>query len=296
MNIGVLGLGRMGSAMAERLLDLGHTLTVWNRTPDKAEGLVQRGAKLAASPAAVVADAQVVLSVLTDAAAIDAAYLGPNGALTGQARGRLFIDLSTVRPETSIQLAAHVQAAHAALLECPVGGTVGPARQGQLFGFVGGDAGDFARAKPLLDQLCRRVEHVGAIGAGASVKLAANLPLLVYWQALAEALLMAQPSGLPPERLLDILCDTPGAPAIMKFRGSAVVAALNGVDQGPAHFNIDAIRKDLRAMVSEAQAMGRDLPAATATLRVFDQASASGLGQGDGTELAAWWLNDASQP
>jgi 3-hydroxyisobutyrate dehydrogenase len=228
--------------------------------------------------------------MLTDAAAIENTYAGVNGALTGDVKGKLFVDMSTVRPETSIHLNGQVVAVGAALLECPVGGTVGPAKQGQLFGFVGGEVVDFLRAKPLLEQLCRRVEHVGAIGAGASMKLAVNLPLLVYWQALGEAILMAKPAGLSAERLMDILADTPGAPGVIKFRGSAVVASLNGIDQGPAHFNIDSIRKDLRAMMAEAKAMGYELPAASATMGVFEQAAAAGLGDGDGTQLAAWWI------
>ena len=295
MKVAILGLGRMGSAIAERLLDTGHSLVVWNRSAGKAKALLDRGAVWAATPQEAVSKVDLTLSMLTDAAAIENTYSGVNGALTGDVKGKLFVDMSTVRPETSIHLNSKVVAVGAALLECPVGGTVGPAKQGQLFGFVGGEAADFLRAKPLLEQLCRRVEHVGAIGAGASMKLAVNLPLLVYWQALGEAILMAKPAGLSAERLMDILADTPGAPGVIKFRGSAVVASLNGIDQGPAHFNIDSIRKDLRAMMAEAKAMGYELPTASATMGVFDQAAAAGLGDGDGTQLAAWWIANSGK-
>lgn len=296
MKVAILGLGRMGCAIAERLLDTGHSLVVWNRTPSKAQTLLDRGAVWAANPKEAASQAELTLSMLTDDVAIDSTYSGVNGALSGNVHGKLLVDLSTVRPATSIHLNAQVVAAGAALIECPVGGTVGPARQGQLFGFAGGEATDFLRAKPVLEKLCRRVEHVGPIGAGASLKLAVNLPLLVYWQALSEAILMAKPAGLSPERLMDILADTPGAPGVIKFRGSAVVAALNGIDQGPAHFNIDSIRKDLRAMMAEAKAMGYELPTASATLRVFDLASANGLGNGDGTQLPAWWITHSGKP
>lgn len=295
MRIAILGVGRMGAAVAERLLDQGHSLVVWNRSAGKANDLLQRGATWASTPYEATSQAEFILSLLTDAAAIENTYLGKNGSLSGNVGGKLFVEMSTVRPETSIRLHSRVKAAGAALLECPVGGTVVPAKQGQLFGFVGGEAADFSRAKPLLDQLCRRVEHVGAIGAGASMKLAVNLPLLVYWQALSEAILMAKPAALSPERLMDILADTPGAPGVLKYRGSAVIAALNGIDQGPAHFNIDSIRKDLRAMTAEAKAMGYELPVASATMRVFDQAAASGLGDGDGTQLAAWWIANSEK-
>jgi len=290
MRIGVLGTGRMGSAMAERLLDSGHTLTVWNRSADKTAALVARGAVAAATPVEVVAASEIVLSVLTDASAIEAAYGGAHGALSAPLAGQLFIEMSTVRPATPIALAARIRAAGGAMIECPVGGTVGPAREGKLFGLVGGEAADVERARPLLAQMCRRVEHVGPLGAGASMKLAINLPLLVYWQALGEALALAAPAGLDPARLINILADTSGAPALMKFRGGAVASALAGADLGPAHFNIDSIRKDLRTMLEEGHALGRELPAAAAALGSFDAAASQGMGDRDGAELAAWWL------
>jgi 3-hydroxyisobutyrate dehydrogenase len=292
MKITILGTGRMGSAMAERLLDQGHTLTVWNRTPGKAQKLLDRGARWADTPALAVADSEVVLSVLTDAKAIDQAYSGPSGALSVSVAGKLFIDMSTVRPVTPKELGAKLKQANAHFVECPVGGTVGPARDGKLLGLAGGSDEDFALAKSLLDQLCRRVEHVGAVGAGASVKLAINLPLLVYWQALGEALSLAAPAGLSPEKLMDILSDTSGTPAILKMRTPAIVSALHGEDLGPAHFNIDSIRKDLRTMVEEASALGYAVPTVQSALGSFDQASSAGLGQADGTQLAAWWLKN----
>jgi 3-hydroxyisobutyrate dehydrogenase len=290
MDIGMLGIGRMGRAIGERLLDRGHRLTLWNRSAAKTEPLVARGAKAAASPAEVVGASELVLSLLTDAAAIATVYDGPGGALSGNAAGKLFVDMSTVRPETEIALARRVRERGAALIECPVGGTVGPARDGKLLGLVGGDPADVARARPLLEQMCRRVEHVGPIGAGASMKLAINLPLLVYWEALAEALTIARTAGLDPARLMDIMADTSGAPAILKLRGGAIASALGGTNLGPAHFNIDTIRKDLRTMIEEARSLGATLPAAQATLAAFDEASAAGLGDRDGAELAAWRL------
>ena len=293
MKIAVLGTGRMGSAMALRLIDQGHTLTVWNRSRDKAQAVIDAGAHWADTPAKAVEASEVILSVLTDAKAIASAYESAQGALSAPAAGKLFIDMSTVRPETPIALAKKVHALQAAFVECPVGGTVTPAREGKLLGLAGASAADFARAKPVLEQLCRRVEHVGEVGAGASMKLAINLPLLVYWQALGEALALAAPIGMSPERVMDILADTSGAPTILKMRAGAIVSALEGKDLGPAHFNIDSIRKDLRTMVEEAHSLGYTLPTAQAALGVYNDASQGGLGQGDGTQLAAWWLQHA---
>jgi 3-hydroxyisobutyrate dehydrogenase len=217
-------------------------------------------------------------SHFTDAAAIDATYHGSDGLLAGEVRAKLFIDMSTVRPETEKALAATVGAKGAALIECPVGGTVGPAKEGKLFGFVGGETSDVERARPVLDAMCRRVEHVGAVGAGASLKLAINLPLLVYYQALGEALSLCRPLGLDPVRLIDIFADTSGGPNMLKVRGPAIAAALQGKETTPVTFDVELIRKDLRTMLEEAKALGVTLPLSSRALECYDDVSREGFG------------------
>src|SRR6202158_4616812 len=139
MNIGAAGLGRMGAAIAARLIEVGHTVSVWNRSAEKAKALAQVGAKVTATPAELAAGAEIIITILTDAAAIDAVYNGRGGLLAGNVKDKLFIEMSTVRPETEIALAKTVRGKDAALVECPVGGTVGPARQGKLLGLMGGE-------------------------------------------------------------------------------------------------------------------------------------------------------------
>ncbi|MBC7585879.1 MAG: NAD(P)-dependent oxidoreductase, partial [Tardiphaga sp.] len=212
MKIGICGTGRMGAAIGQRVMSQGHDLTVWNRDAGKTKPLVDAGASRADTPAALVAACDITIVMLLNDAAMQAVYNADNGLLKADLAGKLIIDMSTVLPETMIELGTAVTKAGGGFVECPVGGTVGPARDGKLFGLAGGTEADFARALPLLEQLCRRVEHVGALGAGAAVKLAVNLPLMVYLQALAESLTLCRPLGLPPERLIDILADTPGAP------------------------------------------------------------------------------------
>src|SRR3989454_9769917 len=225
MKIGIAGIGKMGAGIASRLAGLGHETMVWNRTPDKARELAKSaGLKVAPTPADLAAGSEVVISILADAAAVNSVYAQMLPAMNG----KLFIEMSTVRPEVSNALAARVKAAGAAFVECPVGGTVGPAKEGKLFGFVGGDAADVARAKPVLDDLCRRVEHVGAVGAGARMKLAINLPLLVYYQALGEALSLCQSLDIAPDRLIDMFADTSVGPNMLKVRGPASAARLQG--------------------------------------------------------------------
>ncbi len=290
MRIGIAGTGRMGAAIAARVLQVGHDVAVWNRSADKAKPLVQAGATLAATPAALASRAECVITILTDASALDSVYRGPDGLLAGDVQGKLLVEMSTVRPHIERALARDVAARGATLVECPVGGTVGPARDGKLFGFVGGEPAEVARARPLLDQLCRRVEHVGPVGAGAALKLAINLPLLVYWQAFGEALSLCQPLGLDPARLVDIFADTSGGPNMLKVRGPAIAKVLGGGDAGPITFDVDAIRKDLRTMIDEAGAHGRDLPVAARALECFDRAAAAGLGARDATTLLTHWL------
>jgi 3-hydroxyisobutyrate dehydrogenase len=290
LQIGIAGIGRMGAAIAARLLDRGHTVMIWNRTAEKTRSLAAAGATVAATPQELSTAADYIITMLTDAAAIDATYQGQNGLLAGKVRGKLFIDMSTVRPEVETALAAKVREKGAALIECPVGGTVGPAKEGKLFGFVGGDAGDVARAKPVLDELCRRVEHVGTVGAGASMKLAINLPLLVYYQALGEALSLCQSLDIAPARLIDIFADTSGGPNMLKVRGPAIAATLQGKETTPVTFDVDLIRKDLRTMLEEAAALGVSLPLTARVLECYDAAARDGLGASDATMLPAHWL------
>ena len=176
------------------------------------------------------------------------------------------------------------------MVECPVGGTVGPAKDGKLFGFVGGEAADFARARPLLEQMCRRIEHVGPVGAGASMKLAINLPLLVFWQAFGEALALCRSLGLDAARIVDIFADTSGGPNVLKGRAAALTAALQGKDVGPITVDVDAMRKDLRTMVEEARSLGTTLPVTSSALQCYDEASRAGLGKGDITTIPVRWM------
>ena len=288
MNIGIAGTGRMGSAIATRLIGLGHKLTVWNRTPEKTKAAVDAGATPAATPAELATAVDVIITILTNAAAIDAVYYAGDGLLAGEVKGKLFIEMSTVRPETERALGEWVAKKHAQLVECPVGGTVGPAEEGKLFGLVGADVLALDRAKPLLEQMCRRIEHVGPVGAGAAMKLAINLPLIVFWQAFGEAVALTKPLGIDPVRLIEIFSDTSGAATVLKNRGAAVAKALAGEDTGPATFDLDSMRKDLRTMLDEAQGLGVELPTAARVLETFDRAAQAGHGGIDGVRIPAW--------
>jgi 3-hydroxyisobutyrate dehydrogenase len=295
MQIGIAGLGRMGAAITARLIEVGHTLTVWNRSPEKAKPLEAAGAVLVHSPTELVEQVETVITILTDAAAMQAVYDGPSGLLSGKVNGKLFIEMSTVRPQTEIDLAGRVRAKGAGFVECPVGGTVGPARQGKLIGLMGAEDGDAARAKPILEQLCRRLEHVGPVGNGALMKLAINLPLLVYWQALGEALALSRSVGMDPSRLMDLFADTSGGTNVIKMRGPAVATMLKGGDPGPVGFPIDGGLKDLRTMLAEGKERGLELPLVERTLACFERASRDSWGGRDAASMPVYWTEKAAR-
>jgi 3-hydroxyisobutyrate dehydrogenase len=291
MHIGVAGLGGMGAAIAARLLEVGHQVTVWNRNAGKTKALADAGAKVAATPAELASAVEAAITILTDGAAIEAVYNGPSGLMSGNVKGKLFIEMSTVAPKVETDLAVKVRAKGASLVECPVGGSIAPARQGKLLGLMGAEPADAARAKPILDQLCRRLEHCGPVGTGASMKLAINLPLMVAWQAYGEAFAIARDVGWEPKRLLDLFVDTNGANPALKNRAEMIVTMFEGRDPGPTTFSIANGVKDLRTMLATGTAKGIDMPAVKATLTSFEEADKNGFGGGDGARMSVYWAN-----
>jgi 3-hydroxyisobutyrate dehydrogenase len=289
MDIGIAGLGRMGAAIGLRLIERGHRLSVWNRSPDKTKPLIAAGADLAASPAGLASRVETVITILTDAAAIDAVYLGPAGLLAGDVASKLFIEMSTVQPKTEIVLAERVRAKGAVFVECPVGGTTDPARQGKLLGLMGAEAADAARAKPLLDELCRRVEHCGPVGSGAIMKLAINLPLAVSWQAYGEAFALCRKLGFDPDRLVDLFADTSGATTALKGRAPLLAAMLKGEEIGAVTFDLASAAKDLRAMLAEGRAGGVDLPVTERALSAYEESNQASWGAHDVAGQPVYW-------
>jgi 3-hydroxyisobutyrate dehydrogenase len=295
MQIGVAGLGAMGGAIAARLMEVGHQVTVWNRTAAKVMPLAEAGAKVADSPAAVAAASEAVITILTDGAAIDAVYHGPSGLLSGDVKGKLFIEMSTVPPSVQTTLVPQVRAKGATFVECPVGGSTAPARQGKLLGLMGAEPADAARAKPILEQLCRKVEHCGAVGAGASMKLAINLPLMVGWQAYAEAFALARDVGWEPKRLLDLFVESNGANNGFKMRADMIVAMMEDRDPGPTTFSIANAVKDLKTMIATGAAKGADMPAAKAALAALEESNNKGFGQRDASRQTVYWPSRGKQ-
>jgi 3-hydroxyisobutyrate dehydrogenase len=289
MHIGIAGIGNMGSNIGARLMEVGHRLTVWNRTDEKTKPLADAGAGVAKTPAELASTAEVVITLLLDGAALDAVFHGPQGLLAGDVKGRLFIEMSTVPPEVQVALADKVRAKGAAYVECPVGGSVIPARAGKLLGLMGAEPADAARARPILEQMCRRVMHAGPVGSGAVLKLAVNLPLMIYWQALGEQLALCKPLKIDPAELLDFLSETSGAATVLKQRMPGIVAKLKREPTEQKTFSLDGGIKDVKAMLAEAQKRGVELPLLQQTLACYEEAKRTLTGNDEVSNVATYW-------
>ena len=274
MRIGVIGVGRMGRAVAERLAERGHALALWNRSPEKARGIA--GAEVLASPADVVAKADVVLSVLANDAAIEAVYFGEGGLCAADLSGSVVVEMCTTLPERTQALERAVTERGGLFLECPMGGTIGPARDGQLLGLAGGSAAAFDAARPVLEQLTRRLEHLGPVGTGTAMKLAINLPLMVYWSAVGEAAGLALSAGIPSERAFDILSDSSGAIGAAKRRVPALRRLIETGQAGEPMFDLENGAKDMRLMEALAAETGLPAPTLAAARAKAERALAGG--------------------
>jgi 3-hydroxyisobutyrate dehydrogenase len=286
MRVGVAGLGKMGSVFAERVKSAGHELFVWNRTPEKAKAI--SGATVVATPAELAARSDIVLVMVSDDAAVKAVFSGKDGLLSGKPAGKLFVEMSTVLPATHQGIARTAEAAGARFIECPVGGSVKVASEGKLLGFAGGDAADIARARPVLEALCRRIDRAGPLGAGAALKLAINLPLLVYWQALGEAVALTQGYGFDPNWLIELFAESSGGPNMLKVRGPSIAKALAGEDVALS-VDVATMRKDLGLMLAEAEAKGNSSPLVEEVFASFRRAEQAGLAGMDCSAFPAYW-------
>jgi uncharacterized protein GlcG (DUF336 family) len=168
---------------------------------------------------------------------------------------------------------------------------VDPARQGRLIGLMGAAPADAARARPILEQLCRRLEHCGEVGAGAVMKLTINMPLMIYWQALGEALALCRPLGLDPARIIDLLADSSGGPNVLKLRGSLIAEMLEGRGGAPIGFDIDSGVKDLRTMLAAGAARGAELPLVAQTLACYEEARRKLSGAADVMAVPVYWAD-----
>ncbi|MEU6537125.1 NAD(P)-dependent oxidoreductase [Streptomyces sp. NPDC047000] len=284
-DIAFLGLGRMGLPMAARLTRAGHRLTVWNRTPAKAEVFAARhGAASAATPAECVTDAEVVITMLADDDALMAAYTGPGGALDRIAPGTLAIDMGTVSPDTVRRLRHLLAGRRADLVDAPVSGSVQAATAATLTVMAAGDTDAVERARPLLSQLGDPVMHLGPSGSGSVMKLAVNSVVHSLNEAVSEALVLAERAGVPREAAYAVLLNSAVAAPFVGYKQ----AAFERPGETPVGFSLDLAAKDLRLATALADRVGAPVPQTRAALDVLGRASAAGFGDADESAVAVF--------
>lgn len=284
MNVAFLGLGRMGAAMARHVLDAGHSLTVWNRSPGKADGLVGAGAKEAATPAEAARDADVVVLMLFGPDSVREVLLGEDGVVQTAREGTLVVDATTIGPAATREIADAVAQRGLRYLDAPVAGTVGPAREGTLGVFVGGADDDVAQARPLLEAWGdpQKVLHLGPVGSGSALKLVVNLALGITAEGVGEALALADDLGVDRATALKALGSGPFG-WFLNQKGAMVESG----SYSPTAFSLDLAAKDVDLAVSSAR---RELPASAAALERFRAASAAGRGDDDYASLVGFLL------
>jgi 3-hydroxyisobutyrate dehydrogenase-like beta-hydroxyacid dehydrogenase len=281
--VGVVGMGRMGTAMARSIARAGFDLVVQNRTHERAAELgAQLTCRVARTPAQAAEAADVVITMLADDAAVQAAFDGPEGMLAGARRGSVLVDMSTVRPDTLVAFESRARAAGVGLLDAPVSGSVHLAEAGTLTLMVGGEAADLERARPALEAVSKTIFHMGALGTGAAMKLAVNTVIFGLNGALAEGLVLAEAAGIDRSIAYDVIAaGAAGAPYVGYKR-----AAFIEPDATPVAFSLDLTGKDLRLIEAYARSLGVAMPQTAVMRQLVQEASTDGRGSKDFSSIA----------
>src|SRR5258706_6734124 len=274
--LGFVGLGVMGSRVVKRLLDAGHEVTGYNRTKSKAQWLLDAGMRWADTPREVVEASDVSLSMVTNTSALQSITDGPDGLLAGLKADKVYIDMSTISPAYSQELAKQIEAQGAAMLDAPVSGSVITLKEGKLSIMVGGDVAVFERVKQILLDIGPKVTYVGKNGLAVTMKIATNLSLAVQMLAFSEGVLIAEKSGIQRETAVEVLTNSVIASPMVKYRGPFV---LQMPDE--AWFNVNMMRKDMNLALELGRRVNVPLPTTAVTNEYLTAARAMGLVEED---------------
>jgi 3-hydroxyisobutyrate dehydrogenase-like beta-hydroxyacid dehydrogenase len=276
MRIGFIGLGLMGTPIVLNLLKAGFAVSVWNRTQPKAAPALEAGAGWAETIPALVRRSDIVMMMVTDAAASEAVICGPDGVLDHAEPGLTLIDMGSIAPEMSRSIAERAASRGVAMLDAPVTGNPNVARAGKLGIMVGGEAAVLDRVRPVLEALSAVIVHAGPSGAGSTLKLVNNLILGVAIEAVAEALVLARKAGIDPDCVRQITSVGGARTGAMETRGARMIAG----DFSP-HFSADNMHKDLSTALRLADSLGAAAPVGAAALEMLRAARAQGKGAMD---------------
>jgi 3-hydroxyisobutyrate dehydrogenase-like beta-hydroxyacid dehydrogenase len=286
--IGFIGLGLMGKPMAQNLLRAGFPLVVWNRTQSKADDLVRAGAKLAANPREAAAQADILLTIVSDPPALEEVLFGSSGANAGAVealrKGTILIDSSTVSPDTARRVASACAERGVDFLDAPVTGGTWGAEKGELVFMVGGEAKVLDRVKPVLEAMGKKFFLLGPNGAGQTVKLGMNLLLALEVDAWAESLALVTKAGVPADRLVEVMQSSMGHARLLDVKTPLMLK-----NEYPASFPLRLMHKDLRLALELAHAHGTKLPAAEAAYSTYSAVKSAAKDDPDFAAVARFW-------
>jgi 3-hydroxyisobutyrate dehydrogenase len=271
--VGFIGLGIMGRGMARNLRQAGFELRVWNRSASRMEELAQVGAIISSSPADLAAQSDVIIVCVSDTPDVVEVILGEQGVIQGAQPGSLVIDMSTISPQATQEIAAKLQVQGVHMLDAPVSGGSEGAARGTLSIMVGGDAAQLERAMPMLQAMGKTITHVGGHGSGQTVKLVNQILVVGNALAMSEALLFAQAGGVDLQRAFDAVSQGAAGSWMLSHRGPQILAR----DWRPG-FTIDLQQKDLRLVLSAADQMGVPVLASSLISNLYRTLQARGLG------------------
>lgn len=274
--LGFVGLGAMGGRVTKRLLDAGHTVIGYNRTRSKAQWLLDCGLRWGESPRAVAEAADVIFSMVTNTAALEAVVEGPDGILAGLGPGKIYVDMSTVSPAKSRAVAEQVAQRGARMLDTPVSGSVVTLEQGKLSMMVGGDRATFERVEPILHDIAPTVNYVGVNGQAVLMKIAVNLNLQVQLMGFCEGLFLAEKGGIARETAMKVLLDSVIASPSLKYRMPFI---LNEPDE--VWFDVNMMQKDMNLALEMGRQLEVPLPTVAVSNEFLTSARAMGLAKHD---------------
>lgn len=275
-NVGFVGLGVMGGGVTRRLLAAGHTVSGYNRSRDKAAPLVELGLDLRDSPREVAEAAEVVFSMVTNVAALEAVTQGPDGILAGLGLGKIYVDMTTGTPEASRALAEQVAELGARMLDAPVSGSVSTLEEGRLSIMVGGDEDAFDEVEAILRDIGPTVMRIGSNGQALLMKIAINLSLHVQMVAFCEGLLLAEKDGIDKEVAVEALLQSVIASPMLKYRGPFV---LEMPDE--AWFNVNMMQKDMNLALEAGRRLDVPMPTTAISNELLTAARAMGYVEQD---------------
>ena len=278
MRVGFVGLGVMGAGIVRRLMSAGHQVTGWNRSRDKAAPLLAAGMRWADSPKLVARESEIVFSIVTDGAAVKAVALGADGVMSGLDKGGIYLDMSTISPEVSREVAARFSGAGLVMLDAPISGSPVTLEQGNASVMVGGDPGAYEKVKPVLLAIGPKVSYIGASGLAVQTKLAINLLLMVEVIAFGEAVALAEKGGVAREVVVDAILKSVAASPVLGYRGPFI---LEGRMPKVPLADVTLQQKDMTLVLEQGRRLGAPLPLAAAANEMMNACRGFGIDHND---------------